>query len=98
MSKYRITATGKLYHLIQLSIERISIIPTAKKQKIQEYYELEKPSPETMKLMGNMASELAKQNKIRFRFKIILKESIVNLIGVALAAWNDPGNLSLIHI
>ena len=54
MTKFRITATGKLYHLIQLSIERIGIIPTSKKQKIQEYYDLEKPSPETMKLMGHM--------------------------------------------
>ena len=95
MSKYRITATGKLYHLIQLSIERLSIIPTAKKQKIQESYELEKPSPETIKLMGNQASELAKPNKISFRFKIILKESIAYLIGVALAAWDDPENQEL---
>ena len=95
MTKYRITATGKLYHLIQLSIERISIIPTAKKQKIQEYYELEKPSQETVKLMGNQASELAKPNKITFRFKIILKENSAYLIGVALAAWNDPANQEL---
>ena len=95
MSEYRIKATGKLYHLIQISIKRISIIPTAKKQKIQESYELEKPSPGTMKLMGNQASELAKPNIITFRFKIILKESMVYLIGVALAAWNDPENKEL---
>ena len=95
MTKFRITATGKLYHLIQLSIERIGIIPTSKKQKIQEYYDLEKPSPETMKLMGHMESDLAKQARIRFRLKIILKENCVYLLGVALTAWNDPGNQEL---
>ena len=95
MSKFRISATGKLYHLIQLSQERISIIPTAKKQKIQDSYQLEKPSPETIKMMGTQASELAKPNKISFRLKIILKESVAYLIGVALAAWNDPENQEL---
>ena len=95
MTKFRLTATGKLYHLIQLSIERISKIPTAKKLKIKEYYELEKPTPETMKLMGHMESDLAKQTRIRFRFKIILKENSVQLLGVALTAWNDPGNQEL---
>ena len=95
MTKFRLTATGKLYHLIQLSIERIGIIPTAKKQKIKEHYDLEEPSPETMKLMGHMESDLAKQARIRVKFKIILRENCVYLLGLALTAWDDPGNQEL---
>ena len=84
MTKFRLTATGKLYHLIQLSIERIGIIPTAKKQKIKEYYDLEEPSPETMKLMGHKESDSAKQARIRVRFKIVLKDNWVYLLGLAI--------------
>ena len=92
MSKYRINATGKLYHLIKLCQDRISIIPTAKKQKIHDSYELEKPSPEMIKMMGAQASELVQPNKLSFKLKIILREGIGYLMGVALAAWDDPEN------
>ena len=76
MSKYRINATGKLYHLIKLCQDRISVIPTAKKQQIHDSYELEKPSPEMIKMMGAQASELVKPNKLSFKLKISLKEGI----------------------
>ena len=94
MTKFRLTATGKLYHLIKLSIERIGIVPTAKKQKIKENYDLEEPSPETLKLMGHKESESdsAKQARIRVRFKIVLKDNWVYLLGLALTEWDDPGN------
>ena len=92
MSKYRMSATGKLHHLIQLCQDRISVIPTAKKQQIHDSYELEKPSPEMIKMIGAQASELVKPNKLSFKLKIILKEGIGYLMGVALAAWDDPEN------
>ena len=92
MSKYRISATGKLHHLIQLCQDRISVIPTAKKQQIHDSYELEKPSTEMIKMIGAQASELVQPNKLSFKLKIILKDGIGYLMGVALAAWDDPEN------
>ena len=94
MTKFRLSATGKLYHLIKLSIERIGIVPTAKKEKIKENYELEEPSPETLKKMGHKESESdsAKQARIKVRFKIVLKDNWVSLLGLALTEWDDPGN------
>ena len=92
MSKFRISATGKLHHLIQLCQDRISIIPTAKKQQINESYMLEKPSTETIKMIGAQESEWDQPNRLRFKMKILLKDGIAYLMGVALAAWNDPEN------
>ena len=51
MTKFRLSASGKLYHLIKLSIDRIGIVPTAKKERIKENYELEEITPETLKIM-----------------------------------------------
>ena len=76
MSKYRISATGKLHHLIQLCQDRISVISTAKKQPIHDSYELEKASTEMMKMIGAQASELVQPNKLSFKLKIILREGI----------------------
>ena len=95
MTKFRLSASGKLYHLIKLSIDRIGMVPTAKKEKIKENYELEEPSPETLKLMGHKESEsesAAKQARIKVRFKIVLKDNWVSLLGLALTEWDDPGN------
>ena len=92
MSKFRISATGKLHHLIQLCQDRISIIPTAKKQQIHDSYMLEKTSTETIKMIGAQESEWDQPNRLRFKMKILLKDGIAYLMGVALAAWNDPEN------
>ena len=71
MTKFRLSASGKLYHLIKLSIDRIGIVPTAKKERIKENYELEETSQETLKLMGHKESEsdAAKQARIKVKFK-----------------------------
>merc|ERR1712082_477784 len=42
-----------------------------------------------------MESDLAKQARIRGKLKIILKENCVYLLGLALTAWDDPGNQEL---
>ena len=97
MTKFRLSASGKLYHLIKLSMDRIGSVPTAKKERINDNYELEEITPETLKIMGHKESEsdAAKQAKIKVKFKIILKDNCVSLLGMAITEWDDPGNQTL---
>merc|ERR1712030_143447 len=55
-------------------------------------YELEEITPETLKIMGHMESEsdAAKPAKIKVKFKIILKDNCVSLLGMAITEWDDP--------
>ena len=97
MTKFRLSASGKLYHLIKLSMDRIESVPTSKKERITDHYELEEITPETLLIMGHKKSEseAAKQAKIKIKFKIILKNNSVSLLGMAITEWDDPGNPTL---
>ena len=57
MTKYRLSASGKLYHLIKLMSDRTESVPTSKKETIADHYELEEIKPETMQTMGHKTGE-----------------------------------------
>ena len=97
MTKFRLSASGKLYHLIKLSMDRIESVPTSKKERIADHYELEEIQPETFQIMGHKKSEseAANKAKIKIIFKLILKNNNVTLLGIAITEWDDPGNPTL---
>ena len=97
MTKFRLSASGKLYHLIKLSMDRIESVPTSKKERIADHYELEEIQPETFQIMGHKKSEseAANKAKIKIKFKLILKNNNVTLLGMAITEWDDPGNPTL---
>ena len=97
MARYRLSATGKLHHLIQLCQDRISVISTATRQPIKDYYELEMATTEMMKMIGVPASELVQPNKLSFKMKLILREGIGYLMGIALACWDDPEKQDMVQ-
>ena len=95
MTTYRLSATGKLHHLIQLCQDRISTIATASRQPLQSYYDLEPATTEMLKSMGVSTMEFGQQNILEFKTKIILRKGVGYLMGVSFASWEDPENQEL---
>ena len=89
MARYRLSATGKLHHLIQLCQDRLSVISTATRQPIKDYYELDMATTEMIKNIGVPAIEFVQPNKLGFKMKLILREGIGYLMGIALACWDE---------
>ena len=73
-------------------MDRIGSVPTAKKERINDNYELEEITPETLKIMGHKESDsdAAKQAKIKVKFKIILKDNCVSLLGMGRSRKSNP--------
>ena len=94
MTKYRLSASGKLYHLIKLMSDRTESVPTSKKETIADHYELEEIQPETMQTMGHKTgeNEAAKKATIKTKFKLVILNNNVTLLGMSITEWNDPGN------
>ena len=95
MTTYRLSATGKLHHLIQLCQDRISTIATASRQPLQNYYDLKPATTEMMKSMGVSTMEFGQQNILEFKTKIILDKGVGYLMGISHASWEDPENQEL---
>ena len=94
MTKYRLVASGKLYHLIKLMSDRTECLPTSKKEPIADHYELEEVQPETMQTMGHKTgdNEAATKATIKMKFKMVIQNNNVNLLSMSISEWKDPGN------
>ena len=90
MARYQLSVTGKLDHLIKLCQDRLSVIPTATRQPIKDYYELDMATTEMIKNIGIPAIEFVQPNKLDFKMKLILREGIGYLWGIAFTCWEDP--------
>jgi len=94
MTRYRLVVTGKLCHLIKLLSDRTECLATAKKEPIEENYELKEVQMETMKILGHKSGnkEEAKRGTIQMKFKMVLRENTVRLMNMSITEWRDPGN------
>ena len=72
MARYQLSVTGKLHHLIKLCQDRLSVISTATRQPIKDYYELDMATTEMIKNIGVPAIEFVQPNKLDFKMKLIL--------------------------
>ena len=97
MARYRLSVTGKLHHLIQLCQDRLSVISTATRQPIKDYYDLDMATTEMIKNIGVSAIEFVQPNKLEFKMKLILREGVGYLMGIALACWDDPEKQDMVQ-
>ena len=66
------------------------MIPTATRQPINDFYELNYATTEMIKNIGIPAIEFVQPNKLDFKMKLILREGIGYLWGIAFTCWEDP--------
>ena len=94
MNRYRLVVTGKLYHLIKLLSDRTDCLKDSKKEPLADTYELKEVELETMRIFGHKSgdNEEAKKGTIQLKFKMVLKNNIVNLTNMSISEWQDPGN------
>ena len=94
MNRYRLVVTGKLYHLIKLLSDRTDCLKDSKKEPLADTYELKEVELETMRIFGHKSGDNkeAKQGTIQLKFKMVLKNNIVNLTNMSISEWQDPGN------
>ena len=97
MPRYQLSVSGKLQHLIKLCQDRLSVISTATRQPIKDYYELDMAMTEMIKQIGVPAIEFVQPGKLDFKMKLILREGIGYLWGVALASWDDPETQDIVQ-
>ena len=90
MTRYQLCVTGKLDHIIKTCQDRLCVIPTATRQPINDYYELNFATNEMIKNIGIPAIEFVQPNQLDFKLKLILREGIGYLWGIAFNDWDDP--------
>ena len=90
MISYKICVSGKFEHLIKTCQERMLTIPTATREKINEFYDLKFATKEMITNLGFSAIESVLANQLDFKMKLILRDGVGYLCGIAFNCWEDP--------
>ena len=73
------------------------MIPTATRQPINDFYELNIATTEMIRNIGIPAIEFVQPNKLDFKMKLILREGIGYLWGIAFTCWEDPDKQNFVQ-
>ena len=97
MISYKICVSGKFEHLIRTCQERMLTIPTATREKINEFYDLKFATKEIITNLGFSAIETVLANQLDFKMKLIIQDGVGFLCGFAFNCWEDPDQLKYVH-
>ena len=90
MTSFRIKVSGKLEHIIKTCQSRLLTVPTAKQERIAEFYNLSLISKDTVKSLGFAANEKVSENQLEFQLKLLIEDGAGSLCCVSFASWGDP--------
>ena len=90
MTTFRIQVSGKLEHIIKTCQSRLLTVPTAKQERINEFYNLSLISKDTVKSLGFSVNEKVSENQLEFQLKLLIEDGAGFLCCVAYASWLDP--------
>ena len=97
MISYKICVSGKFEHLIKTCQERMLTIPTATREKINEFYDLQFATKEMVTNLGFSPIETVLANQLDFKMKLMIRDGVGSLCGVAFNCWEDPDQLKYVH-
>ena len=97
MISYKICVSGKFEHLIRTCQERMLTIPTATREKINEFYDLKFATKEMITNLGFSAIETVLANQLDFKMKLIIRDGGGFFCGFAFNCWEDPDQLKYVH-
>ena len=97
MARYKLCVQGKLDHLIKTCQDRMCSIPTATRQQINEFYELNLATKEMITNLGISAIESVQANQLDFKMKLILRDGVGYLWGIAFNCWEDPDKQNFVQ-
>ena len=97
MISYKICVSGKFEHLIKTCQERMLTIPTATREKINEFYDLQFATKEMITNLGFSAIESVLANQLDFKMKLILRDGVGYLWGMAFNCWEDPDKQNFVQ-
>ena len=90
MTSFRIKVSGKLEHIIKTCQSRLLTVPTAKQERIAEFYGLSLITLDTVKSLGFAANEKVSANQLEFQLKLLIENGEGFLCCVSFASWVDP--------
>ena len=90
MTSFRIKVSGKLEHIIKTCQSRLLTVPTAKQERIAEFYNLSLISKDTVKSLGFAANEKVSDNQLEFQLRLRIENGAGSLCCVSFASWGDP--------
>ena len=97
MARYKLCVQGKLDHLIKTCQDRMCSIPTATRQQINEFYELNVATKEMITNLGISAIESVQANQLDFKMKLIQRDGVGYLCGIAFNCWEDPDKQNFVQ-
>ena len=72
-------------------------IPTATREKINEFYDLQFATKEMVTNLGFSPIETVLANQLDFKMKLMIRDGVGSLCGVAFNCWEDPDQLKYVH-
>ena len=72
-------------------------IPTATREKINEFYNLQFATKEVVTSLGFAPIETVLANQLDFKMKLMIRDGVGSLCGVAFNCWEDPDQLKDVH-
>ena len=93
MASFRICVAGKFEHIIKTCQERMLTIPTATRERINEFYNLQFATKEVVTSLGFSPIETVLANQLDFKMKLMIRDGVGSLCCVAFGCWEDPDQL-----
>ena len=74
MTTFRISVSGKFEHIIKTCQERMLNVPTATRERIAEFYNLQFVTKEAVTSLGFSPIETVIANQLDFKLKLMIKD------------------------